>query len=80
MMHLTRVDLPAPFSPSSTWKPPAGTLSDTSSSAVKLPKRFDMPTVETATARPTDDARSGAGAGSAMQGSVILSLLKRFRR
>ncbi len=49
-MHLTSVDLPAPFSPSSTWNCPAGTEMETSSSAVKLPKCFDMPTVETAIA------------------------------
>src|SRR2546423_9301646 len=42
MMHLTRVDLPAPFSPSSAWKEPAGMLTLTLSSAVIAPKRFVM--------------------------------------
>ena len=40
----------APFSPSNTWNRPAGTEIETSSRAVKLPKCFDIPTVETAMA------------------------------
>src|SRR5882757_3497367 len=49
-MHLTSVDLPAPFSPSSAWNEPAGTFTETPSSAVKAPKRMVMPTVSTPTA------------------------------
>src|SRR5438445_358571 len=49
-MHLTSVDLPAPFSPSSAWNEPAGTFTDTASSAVKPPKRMVMPMVSTPTA------------------------------
>src|SRR5882757_4592675 len=49
-MHFTSVDLPAPFSPSSAWNDPAGTLIETSSSAVKAPKRMVMPMVSTPTA------------------------------
>src|SRR5947209_3798738 len=49
-MHLTSVDLPAPFSPSSAWNDPDGTLMETSPSAVKAPKRMVMPMVSTATA------------------------------
>jgi len=45
IMHLTSVDLPAPFSPSSAWNEPAGTFTETPSSAVKAPKRMVMPTV-----------------------------------
>ena len=43
MMHLTSVDLPAPFSPSSAWTLPASTRIETSSSAASAPKRLDMP-------------------------------------
>jgi hypothetical protein len=52
MMHLTSVDLPAPFSPSSAWNEPAGTLIETLSSAVKEPKRMVMPSVSMPTALP----------------------------
>src|SRR3954453_5489099 len=41
-MHFTSVLLPAPFSPSSAWNEPAGTVSDTSSSAASAPKRLVM--------------------------------------
>src|ERR1700730_6250958 len=51
MMHLTRVDLPAPFSPSSAWNAPASTLIDTSSSATSGPKRLVIPMVSSAGAR-----------------------------
>ena len=53
MMHLTSVDLPAPFSPSSAWKEPAGTLIETSCSALSAPNDFDMPIVS------SDGAREG---------------------
>src|SRR5260370_18046711 len=62
MMHLTRVDLPAPFSPSTAWNDPAGTESDTSSSATSGPKRLPMPTVDSEMAR---DAATGAAEASA---------------
>ncbi len=44
-MHLTSVDLPAPFSPSSAWKDPAGAFRETSCSALSAPNDFDMPVV-----------------------------------
>ena len=37
-MRANSVDLPAPFGPSSTTKPPRGTVSDTSSSASDRPE------------------------------------------
>src|SRR5581483_9486597 len=43
MMHLTSVDLPAPFSPSSAWNEPAGMSTLTLSSAVIAPNRLVMP-------------------------------------
>src|SRR6202453_135512 len=43
MMHLTRVLLPAPFSPSSAWTLPGSTRSDTSSRATKAPNRLLRP-------------------------------------
>ena len=51
MMHLTSVDLPAPFSPSSAWTVPASTLMDTSSSATSDPKILVIPTVSSEGAR-----------------------------
>ena len=54
MMHLTSVDLPAPFSPSSAWNEPASTLIETSSSATSGPKILVMPTVS------SDGARTGS--------------------
>ena len=56
-MHLTSVDLPAPFSPSSAWNEPAGTLIETSCSALSAPNDFDMPIVS------SDGARADAGLG-----------------
>src|SRR4249919_1178902 len=49
-MHLTSVDFPAPFSPSRAWKEPGGTVIETSSSAVKEPKRMVIPMAWTPTA------------------------------
>src|SRR5687767_13668503 len=40
MMHLTRVLLPAPFSPSRACTLPGRSWNDTSSSAARLPKRL----------------------------------------
>ncbi len=48
MMHLTRVDLPAPFSPRSACTLPALTRTEALSSATRSPKRLPMPTVSTA--------------------------------
>ena len=50
-MHLTSVDLPAPFSPSSAWTVPGSTLIDTSSSATSEPKILVMPIVSSEGAR-----------------------------
>ena len=52
MMHLTSVDLPAPFSPSSAWNEPEGMLTLTLSSAVIDPKRFVMLMASSAGALP----------------------------
>jgi hypothetical protein len=41
-MIRSRVDLPLPLGPSSATSEPVGTSSDTSSSATKSPKRFEM--------------------------------------
>src|SRR5476651_642142 len=43
MAHFTNVLLPAPFSPSSAWKAPAFTFTETSSSAAMAPKRLVNP-------------------------------------
>src|SRR5476651_1003457 len=43
MAHFTNVLLPAPFSPSSAWKAPAFTFTETSSSAAMAPKRLVKP-------------------------------------
>ena len=51
MMHLTSVDLPAPFSPSSAWKVPGTTFSETASSAVNSPKRLVMLSASTPNVR-----------------------------
>ncbi len=59
MMHLTSVDLPAPFSPSSAWNEPGSTMIDTSSSATSGPKILVMPTV------CSDGARTAAGVATA---------------
>src|SRR3569832_2368111 len=59
-MHLTSVDLPAPFSPSKAWNEPAGTLMETSSSAVKAPKRMVIPMVSTPIAFPCVPLISGS--------------------
>ena len=64
-MHLTNVDLPAPFSPRSAWKLPGAMRIDTSSSAVKAPKRMVICSVS------TSKARSGRGAGQAHASPAI---------
>src|SRR5438874_7715738 len=44
MAHLTKVLLPAPFSPSSAWKAPDLMRSETLSSAASAPKCLEKPT------------------------------------
>ena len=48
LMILTRVDLPAPFSPSRAWTSPAGMASETSRKAIVAPNALLRPRIATA--------------------------------
>ena len=67
MMHFTSVDLPAPFSPSSAWNVPAGTLIETLSSARNDPKVLLMPTVS------SDGPRRVAGASATAAATALMA-------
>src|SRR3989442_15227376 len=58
-MHFTSVLFPAPFSPRIAWKAPGASLSDTSSSAVRAPKRFVIPRTSTSGGRIMSSPRRG---------------------
>src|SRR4051794_8162223 len=76
MMHFTSVDLPAPFSPSSAWKEPAGTLIETSSNATSGPKIFRIEMVSSPIAREGE----GTGAKTALIGRTPLERCRRTGR
>src|SRR5215212_422702 len=62
---LTRVDFPAPFSPTSTWTSPARRSNATSSRATTPGKRFDIPR----------NSRTGAGTGAGA-GPIVTALFE----
>ena len=69
MMHLTSVLLPAPFSPSRAWKLPAGTFSDTWSSAVNSPKRLVIAIAS------TESARSGTSGSRLSEIFLVIAIV-----
>src|SRR4051794_13685149 len=60
-----RVDLPAPFSPSSAWISPGATTRSTESFAVSAPKRLVIPRSSRCTVGPPDAGRAGGWSAAA---------------
>src|ERR671912_1990165 len=61
VMILIRVDLPAPFSPTSAWTSPGASARDTPSSAWVAPKRFAMPRMASTASPPDSTTRTPYG-------------------